>query len=434
MNWKTTGKLREISAEEVGAVSKDWGGRISCALIYPNTYFVGMSNLGVHHFYRLANRAQNIVCERAFLPDLSELKMFKREGLAVASIESQRSLHEFDLLAFTLPFENDVKNIRTILELSKIPLSKEERSRGRFPKLAIGGAAVVLNKDVFDEVFDVVSTGYVESGLKQVFDGFDTGDGLPDGGIEIARNAVWSSDTEFGSMHLVEVQRGCPNHCLFCAAPVVYRPFKEFSFDEIKAAICEGLPHRKKIGLVGGDVIGHPDFEKIACFIHESKATFSSSSIRADRVTQKIAELFAESGYKTVTLAPEAGNESLRKKIGKKISDDSFFAARSHFVKCGINAFKLYFMIGLPDETEKDILSIAEFVKNFKAKGLSRLSVTVNPFVPKSLTPFKDKAFGPAALLKERSKQLKELFSKIGGVEARFEPVSAAESQRHVFL
>ena len=220
------------------------------ALVYPNTYYVGMSNLGVHNIYKLFNERKDVVCERAFLPEKADLIKHNRTQTPLLTVESQRPITDFDIIAFSVAFENDISNIDTIFELSGV-------KKGKGPKLIAGGAAVTLLPELFKERFDEIYKG-----------DFEASELSHHRTIEPSHNVIWTTDTEFGSMHLVEIQRGCPHRCKFCAAPIIYHPFKQFSKEEIIAAIDFGLPHRKKIGLIGGDVLGHKDFIEIAEYIH----------------------------------------------------------------------------------------------------------------------------------------------------------------------
>jgi len=424
MSWNIKKHIKGVLAKESGTVTKEHGGKRTFVLIYPNTYFVGMSNLGIHNIYRLLNEQEDIVCERAFLPEKKEFAEYKRTNTPILTIESQRPVGEFDNIIFSVAFENDIENIKPILELSKIEAGD--------PRLVAGGAAVTLNPELFKDIFANIVTGDFETSCHPCARGGLSS--LPTAcrdDIALARNVIWTQATEFGNMHLVEMQRGCPNRCKFCAAPVIYEPFRQFSMEAIINAIDVGLPHRKKIGLIGGDILAHPHFIEIAEYIHSKGGIFSPSSIRADRVTDKIAELLKQSGHKTITLAPEAGSETLRRQIGKPITDLKFFQTADCLFKHGINRIKLYFIIGLPNETEGDICNLINFAKEFK-KHTSLLTIAINPFVPKKGTAFEGSQFAGVAPLKERLKAIRKGLSPIKGIGLKFEsPLSALREYRH---
>jgi radical SAM superfamily enzyme YgiQ (UPF0313 family) len=227
-------------------------------------------------------------------------------------------------------------------------------------------------------------------------------------------------------MHLVELQRGCPHRCKFCAAPIIYQPFIQFKKDAVIEAIDFGLPYRKKFGLVGGDVLAHPGFEEIAEYIHSKGATFSPSSVRADRITDRIAGLLKQSGHKTVTLAPETGTERLRIGIGKNITDEKYLSAAETLARHGILQIKLYFMIGLPGETDADLKTIIDLSKAIGATGIRKVSIAVNPFVPKKRTSFENEPFAGEKELKRKIALLKREASRLKGAVLKFEsPLTA---------
>ncbi len=421
MTWSVKSKLKQVVSREKGTIIKDWGGKITVAVVYPNTYHIGMSNLGVHNIYRLLNSRDDVVCERAFLPEKQDMEEYLRKGDKILTLETNRPLQDFDIIAFSISFENDVKNIQAISDLAGIPSDKTKRQGGRHPKLVVGGAVSTLIPDIFKDLFDEVFVGDAEDSLSKL---------LNSGESEIikepARSVIWTDDTEFGSMHLVEMQRGCPHRCKFCAAPVIYSPFKQFSKEAIIKAIDAGIEVRKKIGLIGGDVFAHPDFEEIVSYIHSRGAVFSPSSVRADRITPAIAKLLKLSKHKTITLAPETGSEGLRKSLGKNIPDLKFFDAAKVLMEEGINQFKLYFMIGLPGETKDDIMKIADFVDNFKKPGIRTISVSANPFIPKMSTAFENEPFAGVEGLREKTSLLKKAFRGMDGVKVKIEsPLTA---------
>lgn len=407
MSWSIKSKLKQMVRSEAGTIFKDWGGRRSMVIVYPNTYHVGMSNLGVHNVYRLANARSDIVCERAFLPEKAMLKEHERTNTPILSLESMRPLADFDVIAFSVAFENDFHNIKTFLEK-------------RHPKIIVGGAVATLNPKLFNGIADEVIEGDAEKY-------FSPTQHLT---VSPSHNTIWTPNTEFGSMHLVEIQRGCPHGCSFCAAPVIYKPFRQFPKDEIIKAIAIGLPHRKKIGLIGGDVFAHPNFSEIAEYIHSKGATFSPSSVRADRVTDEIAALLKKSGHKTITLAPEAGSEKLRGEIGKNIPDEKFFAAAEILTRHGIKQFKLYFMIGLPGETEDDLKAIKDFIRSFRRTNLQKTSISINPFVPKCGTKFEGERFAGVRDIKKKIALIKRLLAGSGTSLKFGSPLSAEDEYR----
>lgn len=440
MDWKQIQRSKDILSRETGTIVKEWGGKISMALVYPNTYSVGMSNLGLHTIYKIANADPEVVCERFFLPE-------KDINGELLSIENQKRLDSFDLVAFSIPFENDYLNILPMLELAKIPFEHGKRR----PVLAAGGAAVTLNPEPLARFFDLLLLGDGEESIPKLLKALKEGrdlealhEALKDAegfylpglhdlrristaitrtlDIHPAESVIWTRGTEFGDMHLIEIQRGCHWRCMYCAAPVIYPEFRNVSFDTIKKCIDNGLQHRKKFGLIGGDPLGHPHFEEIANYIFDAGATFSLSSLRADRISPKVAEILKRAGYKTVTIAPETGTESLRNKIGKKISNQKFVDAARNLAAVDITQLKLYFMIGLPGETEVDLDAIVELTRELnqmlsvskKTKTLSvRTTVAIGSFVPKRGTPLEEAPFEDVSILIKKVKYLKQQLGKV---------------------
>lgn len=424
---------------EVGAVRKEWGGRLPIAIVYPNSYYVGMSNLALHLFYNYLNSDAKIVCERIFLSD----------DKTIRSEESARPLSDFEAATFTFSFEADYLNIKKILG-PNISMFRKERS-DHDPLLFAGGPAVTMNPSVLQDIFDVIVVGEIEDIFDELTDilkerssknkTLDELSKIP--GIYIpgknelsfisriftkeldkypTHSTIWTKDTEFGHMHLVEASRGCPWRCKFCATPPIYAPYRLRSKEALWSSINHGLPHRKHIGLIGSDVLGHPDFIEIVNELTSKEIDFSVSSLRVNRLTKETAELLARTKHKRITLGIEAGTERLRSVVNKNLSDQNIFCAIKNLARSGITNVKLYFMIGLPGETEEDLRGISALTKEIrniilkerKERTMSpNISVVATPFVPKKLTPFKDTDFAGIKYLNSALKILRSEFKKI---------------------
>lgn len=451
MSWKLKSKLRASLGREQGAVTKDWGGKISVALVYPNTYEVGMGNLAVHSLYRILNDRPDIVCERAFLPSKRDLAEHRRTETPILSLESQRPLAEFDAVAFSISFENDYLNILPILELANIPYLKEKRSKDA-PLVIAGGAAPTLNPDTISKIFDAVITGeaecYVEDLIPALTEGLSKKDLIAEftrlkGGRFLKNLNDWptetvihSEDAEFGDMHLIEVQRGCPHHCKFCAVPVIYQKPRHRNIASILHMVENGLQFRKRFGLIGTHILSHPDFIEIAKAIHSRGATFSPSSIRVDEIDETRAALLAKSGHRSIALGIEAGMGNLRETLDKRTSDGDILSAVATLAAARITNLRLYFMIGLPGESEKDIEAIASLGLKVqktliahapRESRTTKVALTVTPFVPKPGTNFEKAAFAGTDELKQKIKTLRRHLSNQAGIELGFDnPVDSA--------
>ncbi|VAX14787.1 FIG092679: Fe-S oxidoreductase [hydrothermal vent metagenome] len=441
--------------KETGAVVKEPGGRLSVALAYPNQYEIGMSNLGLQKIYHLFNRRDDVSCERVFLPSPKEIEFLKKNKRPLESMETGRALRTFDLLAFSITFEMDYINVLTMLDLAKIPFKDRTFDD---PMIVAGGICVTLNPELMAPFLDLAFIGegegvvdtFVDALLMSGTFSMSPFGGLPgvyapsayspeytkEGAIERIEiksgfpekiGRVWAKDykdnpnvtvietpdTVFGDMILIETGKGCGRHCRFCAAGYAYRPTRFASYETLTEKIDEALADERKIGLVGSNISDHPDMERIFEYIVNKGGKFSVSSMRIDRLTDTTLELMLRGGCKTITVAPEAGTESLRRRINKDISDETIIEAARLIGKTSAFDLKLYFLVGLPGETQKDVEGIVELVESIqgamvtasKERGtVGKIRVSVNGFVPKPFTPFQ---WEPYAGIKEVGDKLK---------------------------
>ena len=473
MSWQQKRRLKQWLEDETGTVIKDWGGKIPVGLIYPNRYFLGMSNLGFQTVYHRLNQLTNVVCERFFLPE-SEDMAAASSGPGPLSLESQRPMADFSIVAFSLAFENDYTNLVHLLQLGKLSLYSSRR-RQHEPLVAAGGVATFLNPepiapfiDVFllgeaenllEEFIDVwqeardndlsreeqlahvarrVSSAYVPSLFRAEHDAdgrltsFEPLVDIPkkisarpapiESGDPIT-SVITTPHTEFPDMVLVEIGRGCGRGCRFCAAGFVYRPVRHRQSDKVVQA---ALRKKGKIGLLSSAVSDHPDIDAICSQLTKVGTSLSVSSLRADSVTPTMVDALRQSGLQTVTIAPEAGSERLRQVINKNLTEEQILAAVTLVVSAGIPNLRLYFMIGLPTETEEDVAAIITLVKKIKheqltiARGQKRLgtiTLSVSSFVPKPFTPFQWVPFCDLSVLKQRIKKLKGGLGRVANVK-----------------
>jgi len=448
---------------EQGAVRKEWGGRVPVCLIYPNRYEVGMSNLGFQTIYGLLNDQPQVVCERAFLPAAEDLEVLRRDSTPILSLESQRPLTDFEILAFSISFENDFINILTILHHARIPLESSAR-RGGEPLVVAGGVATFLNPEPVADFIDIFLLGEGEEALLEFMEtyldargtGADREDLLhalstlegvylpryyqpiygPAGKIqEISVHAgfpqrikrrfvrdldrfptisvVRTPNTEFGRMTLIEVNRGCPRSCLFCCASSLYRPYRNRSLENLSRTAREEIQRGGRLGLTGAAVSDYPDLEALCDLIVGLGARFSLASVRLDNLTPKLGRLLKMGGVRTVTMAPEAGSERLRAVLQKGIEENDIFQAVEILLENGLFSFRLYFLIGIPSETDEDVEAIVQLTRRIKhrmlrwarsSRRLGRLTLSVNGLVPKPSTPFQWVSFEDVGNLRRKFK------------------------------
>ncbi len=444
MRWEKIARARATLKREIGFTIKDWGGKISIALVYPNTYYVGMSSLGFQTVYRLFNTEPDVVCERVFADPL----FMDEEG--PISIESQRPLTDFSVVAFSISYELDYFQVAEVLERSQIPLLSSERADGD-PLVIAGGPAVSANPEPMALLMDAFVIGEgeevipelvatlrenIHASRKQLLEALRKIRGVyvpllhSPSDPPVARrwvqnldhypthSAVLTESTEFGDMYLVEIERGCGRGCRFCLAGYTYLPIREHSVESVLAQAEEGLKWRRIIGLVGFAVSDYSRMDELLDGLLTMGAGISTSSLRAESVSEKLIEALAQSGKikrhtPTITLAPEAGSFLLRRIIGKPIPEKDIIRVAELAAKHGIRRLKLYFMVGIPRETEEDLKAIGLLVGEILKRFEGEVIVNVSPFVPKPHTPFQRIAMAPEKELEERIKLLRRFLGKL---------------------
>jgi len=468
---RTDLKRESLLKGEIGTVRKSWDKEVSIVLVYPNTYHVAMSNLGFQVVYRLFNERDDVICERAFLPEADDLPICEEGKRPLKTFETERDLSDFDMVAFSVPFENDYPNILKILSLSAIPLLGSHREEDH-PLVISGGITSYLNPEPLADFIDSFLIGegealippflqaykesknsskrelltrlstvegvYVPSrysvaySRKGLVESYSPAEGSPE---NIKRKWVSQSDyesvdtgssviteyTEFSSMYLVEIGRGCGRGCRFCAAGFISLPPRTKDSRTLAHDFKAALSKSKKIGLISPSLADHPDIEEICSSIVGLGGKTSISSLRADAVRPGYLEHIRKGGQKTVTMAPEAGTERLRRVINKSLSDDSILKAVKTVADVGIPNIRFYFMIGLPTETEEDIDGIIElsvrcrdlFIEKSRVHGrVGNITLSVNSFVPKPFTPFQWHPMDDEKLLKAKIRKIKKALNR----------------------
>jgi radical SAM superfamily enzyme YgiQ (UPF0313 family) len=459
VNRKLVEKADALLSKERGTVFKDPGGKISIALVYPNIYSVGMSSLGFQGIYGMLNRRSDVVCERVFLPEAEDIIEYARTVTEIFSLESKRSLSRFDIIAFSVSFENDYPNILKILKMSGIPLRSSAR-KDRYPLVIMGGVCAFYNPEPLAGFIDMCFIGEAEEMLPEFLSAYkdcSTRDELFNKALKIEgiyipeyysvayagsgiiaerkttgnapevirkrtfqdisgsliRSSITSPDIEFSDMCLIEAMRGCIWTCRFCVAGHIYRPARKKDPGVLRTEIMDALSKTGRVGLIGPSLSDYPYIEDMLSI---EGVDFSITSLRASLKSAHIVQLMKR--HKSISIAPESGTERLRKVIDKRITEKDILETAELILESGVETLRLYFMIGLPTETTEDIEGIVNLVKKIRSiSHRGHITLSISTFVPKPFTPFQWHPMAPLKDVKNRMRFIRKGLSEIKGVK-----------------
>jgi radical SAM superfamily enzyme YgiQ (UPF0313 family) len=472
-------------AREVGFVVKPGAARLRVALVFPNTYFVGMSNLGFQTVYRLFNARDEVACERVFLPPRTQVQDMLSRGTRLVSLETQTPLADFDVIAFSVSFEWDYPNVVSLLRLAGLPVYAEERT-ARHPLVVIGGAVTFVNPEPLAPFAEVIAAGEGETLVPGLVAALATSSDRRDVLMDLAarpgfyipsfydvsygddgrlasmepkpgtgaplsvrkaavkttesldppHTSIFTPDTEFGSRFLVEVVRGCANLCRFCWAGYNYLPVRPFPADRILELAAAARPYANRAGLVSIALCDHPEIERILTGLSDMGFSISPASLRLDDLTESIVRKLRASGERTLTIAPETGSDRLRRVINKTVTNAEILDRADLIFGNGIENLKLYYMIGLPTETDEDLESIRTLTLAMRERMLAhgrprgrlgRIVGSVNPLIPKPGTAYQ---WLPMEAIAETDRKVKRLRQWMAGIDNVYFTI---KSERHSY-
>ena len=397
----------------------------AAAIVFPNRYSIATANLGYQWLYYSVNKSNNFFAERFTVDNLQ-------------SIESNSYLKNFDIVLFSISFENDLFNLINFLQQSNIPIYANERDDA-FPPLILGGAITYLNPIPFSKIFDGIVLGDGENKIDKLLGYYKKNiskqeyiaqitkedfvinaiklDGVLKSGKNNGEFGAWSvftsHDSEFSDTFLIEITRGCTHLCRFCGAGYTYLPQRNINSDILIKRVETWGRDNSSVGLISPSPSDHPEIVSIIKILNKMGKRVTLSSIRADTVNDEIIKLIKNSGSKTLTIAPEAGSYLERKVINKDIQNDVFYKFANRAKNLGFTSLKLYFIIGREDSFE-EIYTIIDFLysmkKNFPG---GYLSASFSVFVPKPNTPFQWRSMVKQSIIKEKIKYLKKEQHKI---------------------
>lgn len=444
------------------------------ALAMADVYEVGMSNLGLKILYEILNRRDDIAAERVYAPWLDMEEEMRRRGIPLFSLETFREISSFDILGFSLQYELLITNTLNMLDLAGLPLHAAERTDEQ--PFVIGGGPCVYNTEPIADFFDFFVLGDGEEIVVEVCDALIAWkkEGRPDGrrgflrraaripGVyvpsfyapeydaqgmfaglrildeavspQIYRRVVKDLDAApflekpvvpyLGIVHdrlMLELFRGCTRGCRFCQAGMAYRPVRERRPETLESLArtlfdSTGYNEMSLTSLSSADYSClSPLVDGLLAGTQGERVSFSLPSLRIDSFSVDIAERLQQVRKSGLTFAPEAGTQRLRDVINKNVTEDDLLHSVRTAFEQGWKAVKLYFMMGLPTETDEDIVGIAEIAqkvvdcyKEVKGKRGVKVTVSVSCFVPKAYTPFQWFAQVPQEEFERRQRLLKE--------------------------
>ena len=443
---------RYIASEWGETLKKAEGVDFHFCMIYPDTYELGQPNQAIRILCNAVNKVDGMFAERAYLPAVDMIEKLRKHEIPLFSLETCSALNSFDAIGITVPHELAYTNILETIDLAQIPIISTQRRED--DPIILGGGPCTYNPEPLHKFFDAILIGEGEESLPEILNYIreqkqhgenranivkglakiagtyvpseykvdsNTGKTIPKGNApEVVQKRVYAGFSESDAWEPcvvpfqdivhdrlnVEILRGCARGCRFCQAGMMYRPVRERSAENIISAVKRGLDETgyEEVSLTSLSTTDHSQIKEILTRLNSEVAKLGSGirvsipSQRVDSFGVEMAELVCGAKRGGLTLAPEAGTQRLRDVINKNVTEEQLLASIDHAVKLGWRRCKLYFMIGLPTETDEDVIGIAELAEKCyqvmlnnvdkSQKGNLSLIISAAVFVPKVNTPF----------------------------------------------